>query len=643
MPRRTRRRTTSSQGDPLSHHENDPITQPEDTAATRDAGPSRRAVLTGAAALAAVGFVPGAAHAAGRASGPQGGPTGTITVLGTTDMHGNVFNWDYFANKEYTDSKSNDIGLAKISTLVSAIREERGAESVVMIDAGDTIQGTPLAYYYARIDPITQGSVHPMAEAMNIIGYDAAALGNHEFNYGIPILRKFQEQCDFPLLGANAIDASSKLPAFPPYFIKQVKLEDGRAVKVGILGLTNPGIAIWDRANVEGHMEFPGLVEQAKIYVPRLKRAGADIVVVAAHSGMDTSSSYGDALPFPENAASLVAEQVPGIDAILVGHAHLEIKERWVTNTETGKQVLLTEPLKWGMRLAVIDLDVAQVKGRWEVVGKRAQLLNSNTVDADPAVVNALTKHHDTVVDYVNSPIGTSRQAMSAARAVVEDVAAIDFVNYVQADAVKKALAGTADAGLPVVSIAAPFNRGAAIPEGQVSVRDVAGLYVFDNTLLAVKVTGRQIRDYLEFSAVYFQQKSGPGPYDMSELTNAPTTAAPNGTPDYNYDIVAGLDARLTYDIDISQPAGSRIKNLSYAGAPIDEAREFAMAINNYRQGGGGSFPHVKTAPVLYNQQVEIRQLIIDWVIANKVVDANQFASVDWKLVAGNDDVVVNR
>ncbi len=604
--------------------------------------PTRRTVLTGAAALAAVGFIPGAAYAAGRGSGPQGGPTGTVTVLGTTDMHGNVFNWDYFANKEFTDSKLNDIGLAKISTLVSAIREQRGAESVVMLDAGDTIQGTPLAYYYARIEPITEGSVHPMAEAMNIIGYDAAALGNHEFNYGIPTLRTFQEQCDFPLLGANAVDASSQLPAFPPYFIKRVKLEDGRALNVGVLGLTNPGIAIWDKANVEGEMEFPGLVEQARIYVPKLKKAGADVVVVAAHSGMDTSSSYGDALPYPENAATLVAEQVPGIDAILVGHAHAEIVERWVRNAETGKQVLLTEPLKWGMRLAVIDLDVAQVKGRWQVVGKRAQLLNSNTVDADPAVVNALTKQHDTVVDYVNSPIGTSAQAMSAARAVVEDVAVIDFVNYVQADAVKKALAGTADAALPVVSIAAPFNRGAAIPEGQVTVRDVAGLYIYDNTLLAVKVTGSQIRDYLEASAVYFRQKSGPGPYDMAEVTNAPTAAAPNGTPDYNYDIVAGLDARLTYDIDIAQPAGSRIKNLSYAGAPIVDAQEFAMAINNYRQSGGGGFPHVKTAPVLYNQQVEIRQLIIDWVTVNKVVDATRFASEDWKLVANGDPVTIN-
>lgn len=131
--------------------------------------------------------------------------------MGTTDLHGNVFNWDYFTDKEFDDSAHNDVGLAKISTLVDQIRADRGRRNTLLIDAGDTIQGTQLSYYYAKIDPITakRGPVHPMAQAMNKIGYDAAALGNHEFNYGIPVLRKFEEQCDFPLLGANALDAKS--------------------------------------------------------------------------------------------------------------------------------------------------------------------------------------------------------------------------------------------------------------------------------------------------------------------------------------------------------------------------------------------------------------------------------------------------
>jgi 2',3'-cyclic-nucleotide 2'-phosphodiesterase/3'-nucleotidase len=249
---------------------------------------------------------------------------------------------------------------------------------------------------------------------------------------------------------------------------------------------------------------------------------------------------------------------------------------------------------------------------------------------------------HKKVVDYVNSPIGTSTQAMSAQRAVVEDVAAIDFVNYVQADTVRAALAGTPDATLPVLSIAAPFNRGAAIPQGEVTVRDVAGLYIYDNTLLAVKVTGAQVKDYLEYSASYFKQVSGPGPFTSDQVTNAVTANAPKGTPDYNYDIVGGLTGRLTYDIDIAQDPGSRIRNLAYDGAPIVATQEFALAINNYRQSGGGNFPHVKTAPVLYNRTVEIRQLIIDWVTARTTIDPATFASVDWRLVSGGQPVTIS-
>ncbi|MFE6510432.1 bifunctional metallophosphatase/5'-nucleotidase [Nocardioides sp. NPDC057767] len=599
------------------------------------------AAVTGAAALSAAGYTATPAHGAISAGK---GDTVRLTVLGTTDLHGNVFNWDYYKNAEFSNSAGNEIGVAKVKTLIDAVRQERRGEPILTIDAGDTIQGTPLAYYYARIDPITEGAIHPMARAMNLVGYDAAALGNHEFNYGIDTIRKFEEQVDFPMLGANAVDPSTKLPVFPPYVIKDYDLGRGRRLRVGVLGLTNPGIAIWDKANVEGRMEFPGLVEQAKIFVPELKKAGCDLVIISAHSGADTSSSYGDELP-PENASTLVAEQVPDVDAILVGHAHREITQRYVTNTETGKQVLLTEPLYWGMRVSVMDLVVRREKRRgrprWVLESATSQTLNSNTVDPDPEVSAAVQEQHDVVVDYVNSVVGTSAVEMLAARAVVEDVPIIDFINFVQADAVKAALTGS-DAELPVISIAAPFSRAAAFPAGEVTVRDVAGLYIYDNTLMAVRITGAQLKDYLEFSARYFKQVSGTGPFPIDQVTNAPTGTAPNGTPDYNFDTIAGLDAPLTYDIDISVPVGSRITGLSYGGVAVTDAQEFVLAVNNYRQSGGGGFPHVTDATVVYNQQVEIRQLLIDWVTANQVIDPAAFASVDWRLVSGGEPITVN-
>ena len=259
-------------------------------------------------------------------------------------------------------------------------------------------------------------------------------------------------------------------------------------------------------------------------------------------------------------------------------------------------------------------------------------------MDADPAVLEAVQEQHDTVVGYVNSPIGTSAQALSAARSVVEDVPIIDFVQHVQAEAVKAGLSG-ADAALPVLSIAAPFNRAASFPSGQVTVRDVAGLYIYDNTLLAVKVTGAQVKDYLEYSARYFQPVSGTGPFQMSQVTNAVTATAPNGTPDYNFDSVAGLDKPLTYDIDLAQPVGSRIRDLAYGGTPVEDGQEFALAVNNYRQSGGGGFPHVSTAPVVYNRQNEIRQLLIDWVTERGALDPADFAETNWRLVRGTEPV----
>ncbi|MFF4228388.1 bifunctional metallophosphatase/5'-nucleotidase [Streptomyces sp. NPDC001820] len=588
---------------------------------------NRRTFLERSAAAGAGVAVAGAAAAPAAATDHGNGRPPkrySFTVMGTTDLHGNVFNWDYFTDKEFDDKAHNDVGLAKISTLVGQVRREKGRRNTLLIDAGDTIQGTQLSYYYAKVDPITaeRGPVHPMAQAMNAMGYDAAALGNHEFNYGIPVLRKFEEQCDFPLLGANALDARTLRPAFPPYSFHRLCTPHGRDVKVAVLGLTNPGIAIWDKANVQGKMVFPGLEEQAAKWVPRLRSMGADVVIVSAHSGSSGTSSYGDQLPYIENAAGLVAEQVPGIDAILVGHAHTEIAEYFVANKETGAKVVLSDPLKWGQRLTLFDFDLVWSKGRWTVEKVGAQVLNSNAVAEDPKITGLLADEHKKVVAYVNQVIGTSTAAMAATEGPFKDVPIIDLINHVQAETVKAALAGGEYAALPVVSQASCFSRTAAIPAGQVTIRDAAGLYVFENTLEARLLTGAALKDYLEFSAKYFVRTAPGAPVDPAKLTNA------DGIPDYNYDALYGL----TYEIDIAKPAGSRIVNLSFAGKPIDPAAQFVFAVNNYRAAGGGNFPHVAQAKQLWADSDEIRNTIITWAKAKGTIDPAQFASVDWKL-----------
>ncbi|MFF9061482.1 bifunctional metallophosphatase/5'-nucleotidase [Streptomyces sp. NPDC014882] len=584
----------------------------------------KKSAVTGAGVAIAGSVAAPAAQAAGREKPARPAKRYSLTVLGTTDLHGHVFNWDYFKDAEYSDAKGNAQGLARVSTLVNAIREERGRENTLLLDAGDTIQGTPLTYYYAKVDPITAegGPVHPMAQAMNAIGYDAVALGNHEFNYGIETLRKFEEQCDFPLLGANAVDAKTLKPAFPPYFMKTFRVKGAPPVKVAVLGLTNPGIAIWDKAYVQGKLAFPGLEEQAAKWVPKLRSMGADVVVVSAHSGSSGTSSYGDQVPYVENSAALVARQVPGIDAILVGHAHVEIPELKVVNDVTGKTVVLSEPLAYAERLSLFDIDLVFARGRWSVESVAASVLNSNTVADDPRITRLLSDEHAKVVEYVNQVVGTATQTLTTVEARYKDAPIIDLITKVQEDVVRAALAGTAYASLPVIAQASPFSRTSEIPAGDVTIRDLSSLYVYDNTLVAKLMTGAQVRAYLEYSAEYFVRTAAGAAVDVATLTNA------GKRPDYNYDYVSGL----SYDIDIAQPAGSRIRNLTYGGVPLDDAGRFVLAVNNYRANGGGAFPHVASAQELWAESTEIRTRIAEWVTAKGVLDPKDFASVDWRL-----------
>ncbi|MFE5208313.1 bifunctional metallophosphatase/5'-nucleotidase [Streptomyces sp. NPDC056600] len=589
----------------------------------------KKSAVTGAGVALAGGVMgaPAAQAAPVAAVDAQGRPGKrfSLTVMGSTDLHGNVFNWDYYKDAQYKDAAGNALGLARISSLVKEVREEKGAGRTMLIDAGDTIQGTPLTYYYAKVDPITAagGPVHPMARAMNKIGYDAVALGNHEFNYGIELLRKFESQCDFPLLGANAVDATTLKPAFPPYFLKSFHVPgSARPVKVAVLGLTNPGIAIWDKAYVQGKLKFPGLEEQAALWVPKLRAMGADVVIVSAHSGTSGTSSWSDQLPYVENSAANVARLVPGIDAILVGHAHKEIAELRVVNEESGKEVVLSEPLMWGERLSLFDIELVFDKGRWSVESVKASLRDSKNAVEDPQIVALLQEQHDAVVEYVNQVVGTATVTLTTVEARYKDEPIIDLIAKVQEDVVKAALAGTEYASLPVVAQASPFSRTSEIPAGEVTIRDLSSLYVYDNTLVAKVLTGAQLKDYLEFSALYYAQVAPGAPVDVNTLTNA------GNRPDYAYDYVSGV----SYDIDIAQPAGSRIKNLTFEGAAVPADKKFVMAVNNYRANGGSAYPHVASAPEVWAESTEIRTRIAEWVTAKGVLDPKDFASVDWRL-----------
>ncbi|RAN95532.1 2',3'-cyclic-nucleotide 2'-phosphodiesterase [Micromonospora saelicesensis] len=588
---------------------------------TSPSGPSRRQVLVAAAAAATTPLI---AAAPAQAAGPARPRTWDLTLLGTSDTHGNVYNWDYYRDAEYDDSKQNDIGVAKLATLINQIRRERRGKATLVLDAGDTIQGTPLATYYAKQEPITAtGETHPMARAMNVIDYDAVTLGNHEFNYGLPLLDLWIRQLGFPALAANAVNAKTGKPAFLPYVIKKVSLGFAApTLRVGILGLTNPGVAIWDKGNVEGKLRFDDMVATAAKWVPIMRARGADLVLISAHGGDSGTSSYGPELP-NENPVALIAQQVPGIDAILFGHAHNEVVERFVTNERTGTQVLLSEPSKWGQRLTRMDFTLTRERGRWTITKKAATMLNTNTVVEDPKVLAAVRAQHQKTVAYVNQVVATSSVELSAAESRYKDTPILDFINHVQTEVVGAALAGTPYADLPVLSIAAPFSRTAVFPAGDVKIRDVAGLYVYDNTLEAVVLSGAEVRAYLEYSAKYFRTFAPGAPVDPEQISDP-------AVPDYNYDVFSGLD----YDIDISKPVGQRITRLVLSGTdtPVADNAQFVVAVNNYRRSGGGNFPGIVKTQV-YNAQQEIRQLLIDWAQAKGTIDPADFFQPNWRLV----------
>ncbi|WP_432509178.1 bifunctional metallophosphatase/5'-nucleotidase [Kineococcus auxinigenes] len=587
----------------------------------------RRGRTRTAAALSATGLLVGLGATTGAGAAAAAPVPPSITLVSMTDVHGHVLDWDYFAGAPYAEGQG--LGLARVSTAVDRVRAERGADSTLVVDNGDAVQGTPLTYYYARQEPVTTTGVeHPMAQAYDAIGIDAQVVGNHEFNYGPDTLAKYRLDLDAPLLGANVIDERTGTPYLRPWVLRDVKpTGGGKAVKVGILGLTTPGSAVWDKQNVEGQLTFEDVVATAQREVPRMKAAGADLVVVLSHSGRSGESSYSEEDLPAENVSDRVAAEVAGVDVVVAGHSHQDLPEAWVDSTATpGKRVLVTQPYRWGASVTVSQLELRKAKGEYSLAGADVQEVRAADVPEDPEIVEVIADEHRRTVDYVDQVVATSTEELPATASRWRDTPLIDFIQRVQTDTVREAVAGTPDADLPVLSIAAPFSRTAVFPQGEVTVKDVAGLYVYDNTLQAVRMTGAQVRDYLEKAAEYYASVPPGNPAD-------PESLATGEVPDYNLDQLAGVE----YELDLSRPAGSRVASLTLDGAPVTDEQEFVVAVNNYRRSGGGGFPHIAEAPVVYDEQVEIRQLLIDHAQQTGTIDPADFAVENWWLTSGGE------
>ena len=584
---------------------------------------------------------PGSSSAGG--SPTPSGDSFDLTVMATTDVHGHAYNWDYFRDQPYPQGRVRKLGMARAATIIENARKSKPKGSVLVVDNGDAIQGTPLTYVAAKRPQLLQGRTHPMAEAFNDVGYDAQALGNHEFNYGLDVLRSYGAQLKAPLLGANVVKAGTETPAFTPYTLIDRTI-GGKRVKIGVVGLVTPGVRVWDRAVVDGKLEFRDPVVTAQKYVPQMKARGADVVVALVHSGLDAEGVAWNPALLQENVAGSVASKVNDVDVVVGGHSHVDIPSK-VFRAPDGDPVLFTQPTYWAQSVSQVTLPLkANENGRgykvsWprtdSQIGALAQAKYADQVaDSQTFAANKKLKaDHEATVAYVNTVVAQSKERLTSATSHYEDTPILDFVGYVMADNVRRGLKGTKYEGLPVVAQTSPFSRTAVFPKGNVTIKDIAGLYVFDNTLGGVLVTGRELKDYLEHSARYFVQVPEGSTFDPSKV-NAKYDGATRGIPDYNYDALTGL----RYRIDVSKPVGSRIVGLSYPdGRPLGDGDKLILAVNNYRQNGGGGFPHMGgNARVVYDEQQEIRQLLIDYAQSAKTIDPAVFFERNWEVVTSS-------
>lgn len=525
-----------------------------------------------------------------------------LRVLETTDLHSNMMDFDY-----YKDTPTDKFGLVRTASLIHAAREQ--ATNSVLVDNGDLIQGSPLGDYMAA-KGLKAGDVHPVYQAMNTLDYSVGNIGNHEFNYGLDYLHKALSGAKFPYVNANVLDAKTGKPLFTPYHIenKSVTDRDGKqhTLRIGYIGFVPPQVMVWDKANLTGKVTVEDITESAKKWVPEMRKQGADLVIVIPHSGLSAE-------PYKAMAENSVyyLSQIPGVDAIMFGHAHAVFPSNDFANIKgadikqgTLNGVPAVMPGQWGDHLGVVDFTLNNDSGTWKVEQAKAEARpiydkaqKKSLAAEDDKLVKVLSDAHQNTREFVSKPIGKSADNMYSYLSLIQDDPTVQIVNNAQRAYVEHFIQGDPDlADLPVLSAAAPFKAGGRkndpasyveVEKGQLTFRNAADLYLYPNTLVVVKVNGQQVQEWLECSAGQFKQID-PSKREPQSLLNW------DGFRTYNFDVIDGVN----YQIDVTQPArydsecalindkAHRIKGLTFNGKPIDPKATFLIATNNYRAYG---------------------------------------------------------
>ena len=578
-----------------------------------------------------------------------------LRILETTDLHSNMMDFDY-----YKDTPTEKFGLVRTASLINAARGE--VKNSVLVDNGDLIQGSPLGDYMATRG-LKKGEIHPVYKAMNTLDYTVGNLGNHEFNYGLTYLHDALAGAKFPYVNANIIDVKTQKPLFTPYLIKETEVvdQDGKkqTLKIGYIGFVPPQIMTWDKANLDGKVTVNDITETARKYVPEMREKGADLVVVVAHSGLSADPYQAMA----ENSVYYLSE-VPGVDAILFGHAHAVFPGKDFASIKgadiekgTLNGVPSVMPGMWGDHLGVVDLVLNNDGGRWKVTQSKAEArpiydaaAKKSLAAEDKKLVDVLKHDHDATREFVSKPIGKSADNMYSFVALVQDDPTVQVVNMAQKAYAEHFVQGDPDlAKLPVLSAAAPFKVGGRkndpasyveVEKGQLTFRNAADLYLYPNTLVVVKATGEEVKEWLECSAGQFNQID-PHSSKPQSLINW------DGFRTYNFDVIDGVN----YQIDVTQPAkydgecqainpqAERIKNLTFNGKAIDPNATFLVVTNNYRA-YGGKFAGTGDGHIAFASPDENRSVLAAWISAESKKAGEIHPAVDnnWRLAPIHSD-----
>lgn len=582
--------------------------------------PNRRAILQGTAAM----LLAPAARAAATT-----GPVIKLRLLETSDLHTFDEDYDYFR-----DAKDETVGLTKVATLIGTARAE--AKNSMLFDNGDIIQGNPLSDYVALPGNFPHDGVHPTIRAMNTLSYDAATIGNHEFNYGLPLFDAALKGANFPFCCANFLKLDGT-PYLPPTLIleRSFVAEDGSThkLKIGVIGFVPPQIMDWDRDHLQGRVNTMDIVDAAHVHVPALRKQ-VDLLIALSHSGISTAPRRGG-----EENASYYLASVPGIDVIFTGHSHRVfpgpdyegLEDVDATRGMLGN-VPAVMPGFWGSELGVIDLTLAQSPTGWTVtdftavtrpIAEREGHAVTSLAANNQAVDEAVAPEHAQTLRWIREPIGRINRPVNSYFAMIGPDASLALVNQAQTWYATPLLPASVQ-HLPVLSAAAPFKEGYQSPDdyvdlsaGTIAIKNVADLYMYPNTVAAARVTTEELRDWLEHSASVFNQidPNDPGPQPLLN---------PH-VPSYVFDVISGV----TYDIDITQPArfgrgkkhedARRIVNLRYNGVPVTPEQEFVVITNNYRADSG----HIVRSPsdIILRAPDQTRDIISRYILTEKTIN----------------------